>query len=264
MTDASRRPAPCHRRVRHARGVVLQSVDAHPAVETVLVQRIIAGAEKKRGMARINIGTGGMIMSGNHGAHQGSLRTERRGGSRDAGLEQTAKKGQALLSNAIREAAAMAVVALAMSRWYARRSRREPIRPTGSDFWLSRPPASRPGFAIEWNKENIGKLKALGFTVIQVDVAWTRPDDEILNIEDIVELSAEEQKDYPQPVPLRSKTGSRESRRAPGNASPAHRLGQRGGPAHAAAGRRPYNAHARYGDNPPNCILDERTSNGTS
>ena len=76
--------------------------------------------------------------------------------------------------------------------------------------FLGQPASCEPTWIrrIEWNRENISKLKDLGFNVIQVDVAWTRPDDEILCIEDIVELTAAEQNELPQPVPLRSRPGA--------------------------------------------------------
>ncbi len=128
--------------------------------------------------------------------------------------------------------------------------------------FLGQPASCEPAWIrhVAWNRENIGKLKALGFTVIQVDVAWTRPDDEILCIEDLVELTPEEQQKYPQPVPLRSKAG------AENLAARQETIRQRIGLAKEAGLRTlllvgaPYNAHGRYGDNPPNCILDEKTT----
>ncbi len=128
--------------------------------------------------------------------------------------------------------------------------------------FLGQPASCEPAWIrpIEWNRENIGRLKSLGFTVIQVDVAWTRPDDEILCIEDVVELTPAEQKEYPQTVPLRSRAG------ADSLAARQETIRRRIAMAKEAGLRTlllvgaPYNAHARYGDNPPNCILDEKTS----
>jgi hypothetical protein len=59
---------------------------------------------------------------------------------------------------------------------------------TGAPYrvgFLSQPASCEPAWIrkIEWNRENIGTWKDLGFTAIQVDVAWTRPDDEVLCIE---------------------------------------------------------------------------------
>ena len=46
---------------------------------------------------------------------------------------------------------------------------------------------------VPWTRETVGQLKKLGFNTIQLDVAWgTRPGDEPLNIEDVVQLSAEQ------------------------------------------------------------------------
>ncbi len=127
--------------------------------------------------------------------------------------------------------------------------------------FLAQPASCEPAWIrkIPWSRENVGKLKDLGFNTIQVDVAWTRPDDEILSIEDIVELAPEEQKQYPQPVPLRSKAGAKSL------AARQETIRQRIALAKAAGMRTlllvgaPYNAHGSYGDNPPNCILDEKT-----
>ena len=103
-------------------------------------------------------------------------------------------------------------------------------------------------------------MKALGFTVIQVDVAWTRPDDEILCIEDIVELTAAEQKEYPQPVPLRSKAGAESLAARQETIRQRIVLAKEAGLRTLLLVGAPYNAHARYGDDPPNCILDEKTT----
>ena len=114
---------------------------------------------------------------------------------------------------------------------------------------------------VAWNDENIGKLKSLGFNMIQLNVAWgSRPADEPLNLEDIVELPPEVQAQYPQPVPLRCTPSpkARERRRA----DLRHRIALC-----KANGLRtlfhfgtPYNAHARYGDGPPNCISEPKVA----
>lgn len=42
---------------------------------------------------------------------------------------------------------------------------------------------------VEWNDENLERLKALGFNCIQLNIAWGyRPNDEPLNLEDVVAL----------------------------------------------------------------------------
>ena len=127
--------------------------------------------------------------------------------------------------------------------------------------FLAQPASCKPEWLrkIPWNKENIGRLKALGFTVIQVDVAWTRPDDEILNIEDLVELSPAEQKEYPQPVPLRSKAGAENCAARQETIRKRIALCKEAGLRTLLLVGAPYNAHCTYGDNPPNCILDEKT-----
>ena len=110
---------------------------------------------------------------------------------------------------------------------------------------------------VAWATENIARLRNLGFNTVQLNVAWgARPGDEPLNLEDVVALTSEQDALYPQPVPLRSSAdpGRWDQRRADLRA----RI-----ELCKAAGMRtlfhfgaPYNAHARYGDNPPNCISD--------
>jgi hypothetical protein len=111
---------------------------------------------------------------------------------------------------------------------------------------------------VAWNLANLSRLKALGFNTIQLHIAWgARPNDEPLNIEDVVALAPDVDARYPQLVPLRSEPSaqSRDRRRADLQQRLAlcKQLGLRT-IFHFGA---PYNAHARYGDNPPNCIMDE-------
>src|SRR5258705_11213263 len=62
---------------------------------------------------------------------------------------------------------------------------------------------------VPWTKETVGQLKKLGFNTVQINVAWgPRPADEVLNIEDLVQLSPDNERQYPQLVPLRSKPGA--------------------------------------------------------
>ena len=124
-------------------------------------------------------------------------------------------------------------------------------------------PSSSVGFEmtvpVPWTPETVGQLKKLGFNTIQINVAWgTRPADEVLNIEDLVQLTAEQEKEYPQVVPLRSMPGAeaREKRRA----ELRHRIAlcQQAGLRTMFHFGAPYNAHERYGDGPPNCLMDAK------
>lgn len=100
-----------------------------------------------------------------------------------------------------------------------------------------------------WSAASLVRLKELGFTAVQLNLAWgARPDDEPLNLEDLV--------GEPPEIPLNCRPGSeaRDRRRA----LTRERLALA-----RAAGLRtlfhfgaPYNRHAHYGDTPPNCILD--------
>lgn len=111
--------------------------------------------------------------------------------------------------------------------------------------------------SVAWNDDNVGRLKALGFNTIQINVAWgSRPGDEPLNLEDVVELPSELRAEHPQPVPLRSDPARRgERRRALYDRIELCKQAGLRTIFHYGA---PYNAHARYGDGPPNCISNER------
>src|SRR6478735_3192972 len=114
---------------------------------------------------------------------------------------------------------------------------------------------------VAWTKDTVGQLKKLGFNTVQINVAWgPRPADEVLNIEDLVQLSPEQERQYPQVVPLRSKPGAeaRESRRAELRRRIA--LCQLAGLRTLFHFGAPYNAHASYGDGPPNCIMDDKVT----
>jgi hypothetical protein len=114
---------------------------------------------------------------------------------------------------------------------------------------------------VPWTPATVGQLKSLGFNTIQINVAWgPRPSDEVLNLEDLVQLTPEQENQLPQVVPLRSKPGAeaREKRRA----ELKHRivLCKDAGLRTMLHFGAPYNAHASYGDGPPNCISDEKVS----
>ena len=47
--------------------------------------------------------------------------------------------------------------------------------------------------AVPWTPQSLEMLKVLGFNTIQLNVAWgARPGDEPLNLEDVVQLSKEQ------------------------------------------------------------------------
>jgi len=112
---------------------------------------------------------------------------------------------------------------------------------------------------VPWTDANLQRLKDLGFNTIQVNVAWgPRPNDEPLNLEDVVELPPDLAAQYPQVVPLNCDPSPerRQQRRADvrQRSEACHRLGLRT-IFHFGA---PYNNHMRYGDGPPNCISDDK------
>ncbi len=130
--------------------------------------------------------------------------------------------------------------------------------------FLGNPNSSEPfrfWQTVPWSDENLLRLKTLGFNIIQVNVAWgPRPGDEPLNLEDVVDLPDSLIAGYPQPVPLNCDPSpeARQRRRAElrERSAACHRLDLRT-IFHFGA---PYNAHMRYGDGPPNCISDEKTT----
>ncbi|MHB1461483.1 MAG: hypothetical protein ACYC1M_09405 [Armatimonadota bacterium] len=113
--------------------------------------------------------------------------------------------------------------------------------------------------AVPWTHETLEKLKNLGFNTIQLNVAWgARPGDEPLNLEDVVELSPELDAQYPQVVKLNCRPGTeaRETRRT----ELSHRIAlcKEEGLRIVFHFGAPYNAHAVFGDGPPNCLMDPK------
>lgn len=108
-----------------------------------------------------------------------------------------------------------------------------------------------------WTPEVLARLRERGFTQVQLNLAWgARPDDEPLNLEDIVEPSPEVAARCPQIVDLNCRPGH--EARAIRRDLIATRLDMA-----TSAGLKtlfhfgaPYNRHAYYGDTPPNCLLD--------
>lgn len=110
---------------------------------------------------------------------------------------------------------------------------------------------------VQYNAENLGRLKALGFNTVQLNVAWgSRPGDEPLNLEDVVDLPAEERRELPQPVPLRSNLSPERSRQRQAELRQRLALCRQAGFRTLFHFGAPYNAHGRYGGTPPNCIMD--------
>ncbi len=113
---------------------------------------------------------------------------------------------------------------------------------------------------VEWSRENLQKLKALGFNTIQLNLAWGyRPNDEPLNIEDVVDLPPGLRDQYPQPVPLRSQQTPERIRQRRTDLRERIQLAKTAGFRTIFHFGAPYNAHSRYGDAPPNCLMDGKT-----
>jgi len=108
-----------------------------------------------------------------------------------------------------------------------------------------------------WTPEVLERLRAWGFTQVQLNLAWgARPDDDPLNLEDLVDPSEEVARRSAQVAELHCRPGdeARAARRA--------RIARRLAMAREAGLKTlfhfgaPYNRHGAYGDTPPNCLLD--------
>jgi hypothetical protein len=111
---------------------------------------------------------------------------------------------------------------------------------------------------VPWTKENLQKLCGLGFNTVQLNIAWgCRPADEPLNLEDVVDVTGTPAEGW-QTLPLVSGQEQHqiEKRRADlkERIARCRELGLRT-IFHFGA---PYNMHCRFGDNPPNCLVDEQ------
>lgn len=111
----------------------------------------------------------------------------------------------------------------------------------------------------DWSRANLQRMADLGFNTMQLHIAWgCRPGDEPLNIEDVVELPADLAARYPQPVPLQC------DRSASARVQRRYKLRERLALCKEMGFRTifhfgaPYNAHAKYGGTPPNCLQDEK------
>ena len=62
--------------------------------------------------------------------------------------------------------------------------------------------------AAPWSHQALRRVASLGFNAVQLNLAWgARPDDEPLNLEDVVELGPADASRLPQVVPLNCKPG---------------------------------------------------------
>jgi len=118
---------------------------------------------------------------------------------------------------------------------------------------------SRPD--VTWSRENLSHLQDLGFNTMQVNIAWgSRPGDEPLNLEDVVELPGDKEKSLGQPIALKSDPSPEARQNRCANLR--HRLDlcrqmRIGAIFHFGA---PYNGSSGYDDTLlVNCLLDGKT-----
>ncbi|WP_368497638.1 hypothetical protein [Herbiconiux sp. A18JL235] len=61
---------------------------------------------------------------------------------------------------------------------------------------------------VEWNDASLTRLRALGFNAVQLNIAWSyRPDDEVLNLEDVIAIPG-----APEPLAGQGRRGNGERR----------------------------------------------------
>lgn len=113
-----------------------------------------------------------------------------------------------------------------------------------------------------WNEEQVDRIKQLGFNTIQLNIAWgSRPADEPLNLEDVVEVPAELAAALSQPVPLNSDTSPAAVSRRRADLQQRIRLSRQAGLRTLFHFGAPYNGSDGYHDYKlHNCLLDGRTS----
>lgn len=113
---------------------------------------------------------------------------------------------------------------------------------------------------VPWTRENLQRLKDLGFNTIQLNVAWgTRPGDEPMNLEDVIRLEEPLAKEYPQPLELRSKPGDEAFQKRREELRQRAKLCKEMGLHTIFLFGAPYNMHAKFMGTEPNCIQDEKT-----
>lgn len=102
------------------------------------------------------------------------------------------------------------------------------------------------------------KLKELGFNCIQLNIAWgSRPNDEPLNLEDVVDVQGTALAGM-QTLPLMSGKDPIHVEKRRANLRERIALCKSLGLRTLFHFGAPYNMHARFGDSPPNCLIDER------
>lgn len=114
---------------------------------------------------------------------------------------------------------------------------------------------------VEWSAQNVQAMQKLGYNALQLNIAWgARPADEALNLEDVVAIPAGREAEFAQPVPLRGAAGEEAFQKRRAAIRERIRLCRAAGVRSVFHFGAPYNAHQRYGDAPPNCLLDGKTT----
>jgi len=114
---------------------------------------------------------------------------------------------------------------------------------------------------IEWNEQNLIKLRDLGFNVMQLNIAWgCRPADEPLNLEDVVEIPESESDLLRQSVPLKSDPAPQRCFRRRDALRQRNILAKKNGFRTLFHFGAPYNGSFGYDGSPlSNCLLDGKT-----
>jgi len=108
-----------------------------------------------------------------------------------------------------------------------------------------------------WSRETLAGLKNAGFTRVQLNLAWgARPNDEPLNLEDLVEPTPAVAARSPQKAEANCRPGDEARRRRRALIAERLTLARESGLKTLFHFGAPYNRHLHYGDTPPNCLCD--------
>ena len=108
---------------------------------------------------------------------------------------------------------------------------------------------------VPWTREHLQWLADHGFNTMQLNIAWgCRPNDEPLNLEDVVDCTDMQVR---QSLPLASDVSPERVARRRDDLRQRIALCRGLGLRTIFHFGAPYNQHARHGDTPPNCLMDE-------
>jgi len=113
---------------------------------------------------------------------------------------------------------------------------------------------------VKWNKENLSRLKDMGFNTVQLNIAWLcRPADEPLNLEDVIVLTDEKRLGNKQTTPFYPDQDLKRIEQRRSNLRHRIQISKELGLRTLFHFGAPFNPHCYDGSTPTNCLLDGRT-----